>query len=1487
MLPLASALGVSRGQSQSLKFRFAELFVMFVRVFTVMSFTVMSFTVMSFTVMSLTTLMSTIQPAVAEESALAPNWHVGVAKVDITPDEPVRLSGYASRTTPAVGIEDRLAARALILTPFTKDSQAGGTNPKPNPKEALVIVSIDAIGITSVMTEKILQKVLPKLDIPRSRIVFCTTHSHTAPHLEGLIPNLFGVPFPEAEQRAMLRTTQMMIDRISDVILKAFESQRPGNVEYGLGRAEFAINRRVLKGSEWVGIGTVDDGPVDRNVRVLKVTDAQGKLVAVSYQYACHSTSISPDANRISADWGGISAGILESNNPDCIALPIIGCGADANPNPRGTIELSRQHGSEMAQSVQAVLGGSLKPLPAPTSAAFTLVALASANRPTPEKLKEMQNSGSAHERNFANTWLELLSRKDRIPETYPAPVHLWTFGKDLGWVFMGGEVVVDYQIRLEKELSQFDNVWVAGYVDDVFAYVASERVSREGGYEVDGSMLYYGQPGRWDWGTEDQIVDRVLQMTKQKILADQPRSPEDSLASIEVPEGWVIELVASEPLVTDPVGISFGTDGKVWVVEMSDYPLGGKSGCVKTLRDTDGDGKMDQSTVFLDGLDYPAGLYAWRDGVVVACAPNIFFARDTDGDGKCDERVDLVTGFPEGNPQHRVHGFTYGMDHRLHFGPGGGAEEVTVSGHGLLRKQPEKSLRIRGWDLSLDPDQADLRLETGVTQYIRTTDEFGNWFGNENSLPMFHYLFPQRWMSQSGHFPSKRYNLMTDPPSIPPVYPLSQQADRFNDLYAINRFTSACSTIINRGAGQGEGMRGYALVCEPVHNLVTRYKVSPVGASWEARRIAEDAKSEFIRSSDPWFRPVRIENAPDGTLWVVDMYRYVIEHPEWIPEEWQRRINLRAGEDRGRIYRIHRKDFQPLPHENFRDFSNEQLKREITGPNSARADLAQQVFLDRFNAGKVGREEIAGLQRDWIGATEVRDQVRLTYVLMHIGQIPKDTLINDVARLAPATLKVLLDQWHQMSESSEASDIESLRDSFLTGISPKVLEEHLDVALSYAVLASQAGERFAKQIAESMVAGAKSGAMIEGVAFLSPTSIDAVLRSTLDSKEDATNVRRMIEKLVGRCSPELKSQLLQTISTSAPANDNQHASNRPAWHFLLARQFSSADSSGLDNEAIERLLTAARETWDQYLKSSEGSNTATLQAAMELLLSRMGGAWSEDHERLLAALTDGEASDLDSVALRGLWRTSRDSWEKILDSWKKLSGQSRTVTLSLASTHAVSFEQLLRRIQSNEIPIDDVDVASLQLLRGFGGFSELKKEVLGDPPGADRPEIVRGYLSRWPARVDPSVGQAAYTKHCAVCHDPRKSFDGIQDEQNHGEGAQEALAPNLRGLSHWTNAAWMTAILDPNRSVEEKYWVFQAKTVDGESITGLKLQEDDQTIEWVDSTGKISRVRKEDLAETRVSQRSLMPEGFEATLTPEEVAAIVSFLRSSSQDRK
>jgi len=352
------------------------------------------------------------------------------------------------------------------------------------------------------------------------------------------------------------------------------------------------------------------------------------------------------------------------------------------------------------------------------------------------------------------------LTKKDRIPESYPAPIHLWTFGKDLAWIFMGGEVVVDYQMRLERELNQYDNVWVTAYVDDVFAYVASERIRKEGGYEADTSMIYYNQPGRWVSGTEDKIVLSVLDLQRQSRSLDEPLGPNDALSTIQVPEGWKIEQLATEPLVQDPVNVSFGADGKVWVVEMGDYPNGGKPGRVKWLSDDDGDGTLDKSVVFLDNLQYPAGVYAWRDGGVVACAPDVFFARDTNGDGVADERQVLLSGFALANTQHRVHGFTYGLDHKLYFGVGSDAKEIDLH---AIDGNKEK-VDIRDVDLALDVDRRLLTTETGETQFIRSQTPYGEWFGNDNSHPVYHFVFDRHWIQKDAPRPRNLYQYSTTP---------------------------------------------------------------------------------------------------------------------------------------------------------------------------------------------------------------------------------------------------------------------------------------------------------------------------------------------------------------------------------------------------------------------------------------------------------------------------------------------------------------------------------------------------------------------------------------------------------------------------------------------------------------------------------------------------------------------------------------------------
>ena len=314
---------------------------------------------------------------------------------------------------------------------------------------------------------------------------------------------------------------------------------------------------------------------------------------------------------------------------------------------------------------------------------------------------------------------------------------------------------------------------------------------------------------------------------------------------------------------------MALGEDGRLWVVEMGDYPRGNPAdppvpadqrhnpwegppgGTIKVLTDEDGDGRYDSATTFLDGLSFPNGVYPWQDGVLISAAPDILFARDTDGDGKADERQALYTGFVEANPQHRVSGFTLGPDGWLYLAMGEGNRAITSTKTG-------ETLDISGRDLRIQPETGAMEAVSGSSQYGRTCDVFGNWFGNDNSDPLWHYVIEDRYLRRNPFVaaPSPKV-YQTDPPTAPPVYPTSRTLDRFNDLFALDRFTSACSPYVWREQSGDEHLT--VLVCEPVHNLVSRVILEPQGVTFAGHRREDEQQSEFFSSTDNWSRPVRV----------------------------------------------------------------------------------------------------------------------------------------------------------------------------------------------------------------------------------------------------------------------------------------------------------------------------------------------------------------------------------------------------------------------------------------------------------------------------------------------------------------------------------------------------------------------------------------------------------------------------------------------------
>ena len=421
-------------------------------------------------------------------------------------------------------------------------------------------------------------------------------------------------------------------------------------------------------------------------------------------------------------------------------------------------------------------------------------------------------------------------------------------------------------------------------------------------------------------------------------------RSPEESLKALHVKPGFVAELVAQEPLVQDPIFIDWGADGRLWVVEMGDYPFHQhrgvtRSGRVKVLKDTNQDGVYDKATLFLDGLQYPTGLALWKNGAFIASVPGVFFAEDTNGDGKADKRTPMLTGFTEGNPQHLVNGFAWGLDGWLYGGNGDSGGIVTDVSTG-------KKHDLSGRDFRFHPQTGEFQLQAGRAQYGRWRDDFGNWFANNNSNLGWHYFLDDRYLARNPQLAVRTLKQDLNKGGTR-LFPVSAPVHRLNQPTSINTLTSGCNLMPYRDERFGADYASSVFICEPANNLVHREVLMPDGVSFTSRRAEHEQDREFLASEDNWSRFTQARTGPDGCLYVVDFYRLILEHPEWIPKPMLAHLDLFAGSDKGRIYRIRptgttRAVTWPS------GMSDTQLGQLLKSPNGWIRDTAQRLLIER-----------------------------------------------------------------------------------------------------------------------------------------------------------------------------------------------------------------------------------------------------------------------------------------------------------------------------------------------------------------------------------------------------------------------------------------------------------------------------------------------------------------------------------------------------------
>ena len=427
--------------------------------------------------------------------ATAAGWKAGAARQKITPEHSMWMAGYGSRNQPATGFLNDLWAKAIVL------EDPGGTR--------VAILGLDLVGIGPDVADPVREALASKYDLPASHVAFCCSHTHSGPVVGHNLQTLHYDLVDPNQQALIDEYATRLKATLVKVVGEAVAALEPSEVSFGQGTASFAVNRRNNKEADVPELRATGKlaGPVDHDVPVLKITDADGILTAVLFGYACHATVLS--GYDWSSDYPGFAQSDIEARHPGCTAVFFAGCGADQNPIPRRKVEQAKQYGAGLAAAVDAVLSRSLTPIAGTLEVQSTQIPLALAHVPSRDEAETDAQSKDKYVAARAKYFLRLLDAGKPIPATYDYPIQVWQLGDDLTLVTLGGEVVVDYALRLKQELGR-ERTWVAGYTNDVMAYIPSRRVLAEGGYEGGGAMVYYGLPSPWTPAVEEDIVRAV-----------------------------------------------------------------------------------------------------------------------------------------------------------------------------------------------------------------------------------------------------------------------------------------------------------------------------------------------------------------------------------------------------------------------------------------------------------------------------------------------------------------------------------------------------------------------------------------------------------------------------------------------------------------------------------------------------------------------------------------------------------------------------------------------------------------------------------------------------------------------------------------------------------------------------------------------------------------------------------------------------------------
>ena len=967
------------------------------------------------------------------------------------------------------------------------------------------------------------------------------------------------------------------------------------------------------------------------------------------------------------------------------------------------------------------------------------------------------------------------------------------------------------------------------------------------------------------------------------------PHPPAEALSTFQLPEGFRIELAAAEPDVVDPVAMAFDARGRLYVVEMRDYPYQPEAqGRVKRLEDRDGDGRFEHSTVFAEGLSLPNGVTAWKDGVLVTSAPDILYLADTDDDGKADERTVVLTGFAATNPQLRVNGPLYGIDNWIYVAytrvpfPIRFAKEFGDRG-GPIRfpdSPAAKSVEARSQDIRFRPGDMLVERIAGNSQFGNAFDAWGNRFTVWNNDHIRHVVVQEEYLARNPYLANpEAMKSLSDHQKAAALFQITTKPEYIHDSQH-GRFTSASGISVYTGGLFPASYEHTSFTCDPVHNVVHRDILVPDGPTFTAKRAHEGR--EFIGSTDSWFRPVFTATGPDGAFYVVDYHRPVVEHPEYAPKEIVEHIQFEPPAQAGRIYRVVHDGAELHEKVDLQEASSETLVAALSHPNGWRRTTAQRLLVERGDRSvesalkdlAQGDSAIARLHALW-----TLDGLRaLSADLVHKALDDDDANIREHAlRLAQEHFSRDELQQQALVRTADASQKVQLLAASILGGFP-------------AQKARQAVEDLLVQNVESpwFRTAALSAVTDDADSWLAKLS-----RRTGFLNQESEGKRALLRGLASIAGARQQdAQLAKFVSSVRRAS----GANSEWWRKAVLDGIGEGIGQG-ENER-PHLATTQQGLLTLLDNRSEGAlnallrldvrPTPKLQSVLSKAVSTATDRSTPMEERIFAARTLGldpsgqYAVDLESLlgpanseglqvaAVRALSAVQApEATDTLLQDWRSHTGPVRNAILSELVGHAEGMSALLDAVANETVqPWSLSRGRRRQFLRHEDAAIRTRAEDLfGESAPNERQAVYEEYRPALALEGNPKNGKEVFAGVCADCH----KVGGIGSE----------VGPDLLSVVIRNKETLMTDVLMPNESIEAGYEEYLLETDDGQSVTGVIAAETPETVTLRRTKGEQDTIRRSNIKSLRSLSVSPMPEDLEQSISVQGMADLLAYLKS------